>query len=374
MFHYTQRIQSISRRSVVAARVLPCLLVVVLISGCQSFPDMGSIDMWKWKKKKEETLVESEHPQASRVASIWTDDVLHTPGKPTVRGFGGRIYFYNDVNKTTPVEGQLVVYAFDDTSSQQTNRKADRKYVFTPEQLRKHYSESKLGSSYSVWLPWDEVGGEMKTVTLLPVFTSSVGKIVMGHQTLNVLPGSRDEADAENGGSPSGILGPQDGMLRATKSQSDDRPVIQRTSHETIDLRDWRRLTNQRKRKMQTTTIRVPQETSQRIRRATHVESTVRMDDAADRLEQFTRVVDAASTLEARRSALRQQLEGGSTIESPSLNQQFGTSAKGFPKERLHELRRRLRQLDGQRRPWNNDDEPVFLPTTGEGSKADAEK
>ncbi len=38
------------------------------------------------------------------------------PGKPVTRGFGGRIYFYNDRSQAVPVDGELVVYGFDDTA------------------------------------------------------------------------------------------------------------------------------------------------------------------------------------------------------------------------------------------------------------------
>lgn len=161
----------------------PCLA-----AGCQSLPeDWAQLSPWG---SKAETVTESEYPQPVRMAVMWTNDVLTQPGTPPVRGFGGRIYFYDERNKAVPVEGQLVVYAYDDTDTEQgATRSPLRKFAFTPDQFTKHLSESNFGTSYSVWLPWDSVGGEQKSISLVPVFTSTGGKIVMGDQATSVLPG-----------------------------------------------------------------------------------------------------------------------------------------------------------------------------------------
>ena len=111
------------------------------------------------------------------------------PGKPPTRGFGGRLYFYNEKSHAIPVEGQLVVYAYDDAEAKHANSDPERKYAFTPEQFERHYSKSDLGPSYSIWIPWDAVGGEQKSISLVPVFTASNGQLVMGQQAMNVLPG-----------------------------------------------------------------------------------------------------------------------------------------------------------------------------------------
>ena len=50
-----------------------------------------------------------------------------------------------------------------------------------------------MGASYSFWIPWDEMGGVQKAVSLLPVLTSTTGKVVMGQQSINVLRGKVPE-------------------------------------------------------------------------------------------------------------------------------------------------------------------------------------
>ena len=126
------------------------------------------------------------------MAVIWTPDTVITPGKPAARGFGGRIYFYNASNKPIAVDGQLAVYAYDDSAEGANRETPDRKYAFTPDQFRIRFSESQIGASYSVWLPWGPATDQdLKSVSLLPVFTSTSGQIVMGQQAINVLRGRK---------------------------------------------------------------------------------------------------------------------------------------------------------------------------------------
>ena len=115
------------------------------------------------------------------------------PGQRPTRGFGGRLYFYDAKDKTVPVEGQLVVYGYDDSQDGRPSQTPSRKFAFTPEQFTQHYSATQLGASYSIWIPWDQVGGVRKSISLLPVFTSTNGQVVMGEQSINVLPGKAPE-------------------------------------------------------------------------------------------------------------------------------------------------------------------------------------
>ena len=106
-----------------------------------------------------------------KITTLWSDTILTQTGRPPIRGFGGRLMFYEGKNEEpVKVEGTLVVYAFDETDRDANNNRPDRKYVITPQQLPHHYSKSKIGHSYSVWLPWDEAGGMQKDITLIVRF------------------------------------------------------------------------------------------------------------------------------------------------------------------------------------------------------------
>jgi hypothetical protein len=166
--------------------IFNAMLLAFVLAGCSTLNG-------NWKKhlpwSAEKRMKESKAEGPSSLVAIWTPDILTQTGKPPTRGFGGRFYFYNSKSQAIPVEGQLMVYAYDDSEAKHSDSNPERKYAFTPEQFERHYSKSDLGPSYSVWIPWDAVGGDQKNISLVPVFTGSNGQLVMGQQAINVLPG-----------------------------------------------------------------------------------------------------------------------------------------------------------------------------------------
>ncbi len=164
---------------------------LVLTAGCTSLTPSGSSKSWKWPWSKPD-VKESEYGVPTRMAVIWTPDVLNSPGTPPVRGFGGRIYFYDNKNQTIPVDGQLLVYGFNDSNPDIASTVPEKRFAFTPEQFTQHFSSTEIGASYSVWIPWDQ-DQVHKTVSLVPVFTSTQGTRVVGQPTLGVLRGVKTE-------------------------------------------------------------------------------------------------------------------------------------------------------------------------------------
>jgi hypothetical protein len=170
-------------------------VALILLAGCQTteFAGLKNVSDKLAITSKEDKLKDSPYEPPARLIAIWSDAMYTQPGQVPTRGFGGRLYFYNAKDEAVPVEGQLVVYGYDDSKDGTPAKTPSRKFGFTPEQFTQHYSPTDLGASYSVWIPWDELGGIRKAITLLPVFTSSSGQVVMGEQSINVLPGKAPE-------------------------------------------------------------------------------------------------------------------------------------------------------------------------------------
>lgn len=148
------------------------LLLTSLAVGCAS-----------WKVPKSLKMPgQAEKPQTpQRVTALWTDTVLVEAG---VVGFGGRVMFHGRDNEDPiMVEGELTVYAYDETQDQQANSVPARKYVFRAEDMSKHYSKSTLGHSYSFWLPWAPVGGPQRQISLIARFKSTAGGVVMSEMS-----------------------------------------------------------------------------------------------------------------------------------------------------------------------------------------------
>jgi len=180
------------------------VFAVALFAGCQTM-DVGKMSSkLALTRNDDDKLKASEFETPVRLIAIWSDAVYNQPGQVPTRGFGGRLYFYNAQDKTVPVEGQLIVYAYDELPDGTPAKTPSRRFGFTPEQFTSHYSATELGASYSVWIPWDPLGGDRKSITLLPAFTSSSGHVVMGEQSITVLPGKAPESPALK--RPSGFM------------------------------------------------------------------------------------------------------------------------------------------------------------------------
>jgi len=134
--------------------------------------------------------MDSKPQTPASVVAVWTNAMLQQPGAPPTRGFGGRLMFYGPgSDKPIRVDGTLVVYAFDELRRDPHDPQPDRKYVFRREQLGDHYSKSKLGPSYSVWIPWDKAGSPPQQVSLIVRFNPASGPAIVGNQTKLALPG-----------------------------------------------------------------------------------------------------------------------------------------------------------------------------------------
>ena len=143
------------------------------------------------KKKEIDKKFNQEAGKPVSMAVIWKDSVIAKPGTTPVKGFGGRVFFYDENSNAVKADGELIVYGFDDSDStvKTDKAKADRKYVFKADQFQSHYSNSDLGASYSVWVPWEKDGGYRKQITLIPVFKTADGGLIKTGHSINVLPG-----------------------------------------------------------------------------------------------------------------------------------------------------------------------------------------
>ena len=166
---------------------------LVLFNGCSIVNDSMRVSeknsFWNpveaLADKKQDPSEEAMPPET--MAAIWNFAVYEKPGSPSIRGLGGRLYFYDARNNAVKADGELIVYGFDEDSNSKST--PDKKFVFRASELQSHYSASALGGSYSIWIPWDKVGGYRKSVTLLPVFKGSDGKIIRAEQSINLLAG-----------------------------------------------------------------------------------------------------------------------------------------------------------------------------------------
>ncbi|MFM7563562.1 MAG: hypothetical protein ACKO81_11065, partial [Planctomycetota bacterium] len=156
-----------------------CLWLVCL-TGCQTFDAKAP---FPWEKEKDK-------PQPDKIMAVWTDAVRTESGKPAERGFGGRVFFYDDKGKPMKVEGTVHIYVFDDDRSMDHVQTPEKKFVFPADTLELRYSKCSLGHSYNFWVPIGSVQGPNRNLSLVTKIELKSGGSVVSSVTRKILPGS----------------------------------------------------------------------------------------------------------------------------------------------------------------------------------------
>lgn len=221
------------------------LVFVTATCGCSTLDLSKAQSLWPAASEKPQ--------QPASIVAIWSEGVVHQASVPPIRGYAGRILFYDASGaKPVKVDGTLTVYAFDETGRSKADTRPDRKYVFTPEQLANRYDPVKVGPAYAIWIPWDEAGGPRKDISLIVRFAPRSGQIVIGEMARLVLNGTTtDPAPAE-------------------ASQSAARmgdPMVRQTSYETSAAACARALpsTQRTEDSLRSTTIQLPDDMLRRL-------------------------------------------------------------------------------------------------------------
>ncbi|TVP98328.1 MAG: hypothetical protein EA381_12755 [Planctomycetaceae bacterium] len=217
--------------------LMPTLLTAV---GCSGAGPKEST-AWKMPWSKQDKAAKP-YPNPVRMVATWTPDTLTQSGRTPTRGFGGRFYFYDEKTRSVPVSGELTVHAFAEKTDGSVGEV--KRYQFTEEQFTRHFSQSDLGASYSVWIPWDAVGGDQMRISLVPSFKSTSGKLVQGDMALVGLPGRRTATEniakrpdpterlmAQRDSSKSGLTTTTIPVRRSIDSPSIMRPGMSAAAH-----------------------------------------------------------------------------------------------------------------------------------------------
>lgn len=174
---------------------LLCFLAICA-PGCATLNSINAEFPWSAEKKREQL----EKTQPVRIVSFWSEMMLNSGTQKPVRGFGGRVYFYNKSGKPVKVDGELSVYAYDDTDKDaETASRAEPTKIFTyrREEFANYFSKSEIGESYSIWLPWDGVDGEEKKISLLSKFTCANKQVISSPMELVTLTGKKKKSKIE---------------------------------------------------------------------------------------------------------------------------------------------------------------------------------
>lgn len=231
-----------------------------LVCGCSHVSERtdawhsASKQLMPWTKPTEKEVLDA---RPVKMVVIWTESVIYGPGHNPTRGLGGRIYVYNHRHQSIAVEdAELIVYAYDDTKGgHAAAAEPDRKYLITKEQFADHYSPSEFGPSYSVWIPWDKVGNQSTSLSVVPVLKMVNGQALVGDHSRALLPGKETHARC---------LKPTNAPALTVPIQQDDAFVMQ-TTHEQQPERSVDDRQSEGRSAMTSSTIRVSASMQKRL-------------------------------------------------------------------------------------------------------------
>ncbi|GHT25401.1 hypothetical protein FACS18942_00100 [Planctomycetales bacterium] len=204
--------------------------------------------------------------------AAWEPAVKHSDLEKPQRGFGGRVYFYDeDGSKPVKVKGCVVVYAFDEENRKPNDNAPTRSYFFAKDDVKKLYSKSKLGHSYNFWIPWDEEGpdGKAKKVSLIVRYVPDNGSSVVSSQAAVYLPGKAGQNEMlakeewnkrQEQSRVSGIIPPVSGIMQASYSEGQNGGLQElKPPKQILPQEHLLEGNNNRPQTMKTTTISIPE-------------------------------------------------------------------------------------------------------------------
>jgi hypothetical protein len=206
--------------------IIPISLTLCLFTGCVSMVKVPQVDL---------SALKPAGPVTSVIAA-W-EPAVSNDEKP-MRGFGGRIYFYDqEMVRPVKVDGTIIVYAFDEDGRAEGDSKPNEGYVFDAKTLNSKgvYQKSKLGHSYNLWIPWDSEGpdGQAKKISLIVRYIPKQGSQQTSQQATVRLPGRN---------TPELMAGYTEDRIEGSIQQvAAERPAIERRP-----LPDRARLTEER--------------------------------------------------------------------------------------------------------------------------------
>lgn len=184
----------------------------VLCAGCRS-------NLTAKRMAARNPLAKNAAKSPVSMVDVWqTYAETGTDGKAQ-RGVGGRIHFYAEGKKkeAIKVDGDVTVFVFDGEEKDPAHAKPLKIYQFKAETLTKHYASKKpLGHGYDFFLPFDELGGEEKTLCIMTRFDDRLeGGLILSQPVNTILKGTKRHSTVES---------PFQEFL-ASRSNSDRRPA-----------------------------------------------------------------------------------------------------------------------------------------------------
>lgn len=186
---------------------------LTLVSGCSSAGLNFNMFAEPHEKETDENFVE-------QVIPVWQEaEGAGLNAASVSKGFGGHIYFItHSRGLPSEVKGSVRIYVFDDLGTPEEQAKPIHQFDFPAESWKGHLAMSKLGPSYSIFIPYTRPGGRAANCALRIRYTPEKGAPVFSQMVSLAMSGTGAKAqgadDTDDGDGP-GIS--QRGTQRGSK-------------------------------------------------------------------------------------------------------------------------------------------------------------
>lgn len=149
----------------------------------------------------------------TEVLSLWEEGEGHTEDGLPTRGFNGQLMFFGGADATPKaVAGDVSVFLFDDDAADPT--KPLHVYNFVNGAIERYRRESKMGTSYKLFVPYPREGRHRARCSLRVRFRNADGRQMMSDAADVVLAGPPSEEDA-----------PAEPIIQTASYQAGKRPA-----------------------------------------------------------------------------------------------------------------------------------------------------
>lgn len=159
------------------------LAVVVMASGCQQMlklrPGMG----------RPTPEASAAHPVFEAICLWEQGEGNGLDGLPT-RGFVGQVMFFaHGIDVPVRVDGDLMVYVFDDVGTEEEQQKPIHQFEFNSVAMKAFLTETNVGTAYQFFIPYTRKGAQKATCSLRVRLTPKTGNPVYSKMSSIVLAG-----------------------------------------------------------------------------------------------------------------------------------------------------------------------------------------
>lgn len=165
-----------------------CLTWIALFPLLLTAAGCATLD-WPWSKDR--VLQATPRNPAVQILCLWQSSTGRDPDGLPCRGFAGQIIFLS-ARGVAPVavKGDVRIYVFDDQGSLE-ERAEPRMWDFDSGAWSMHLTNSSLGPTYSVFIPYTKAGAEQVSCTLRLRLTPEDGAVLFSETAKVILPGKK---------------------------------------------------------------------------------------------------------------------------------------------------------------------------------------